>query len=319
MLKVTFMNIDRKLKIKGLFFFLLISLSLVSCETENEGHFKIEDLTEENYPLVDGSTSTMPLQIIMACKLLDIGYSWQANLVWDGVYNVFPDRSIDINYHQGTHSAFINLIDKKADFILVARKASKDEMDHANEQAVSIIEVPVALDAFVFIVHPDNPVKSLTIKQIQDIYMGNITNWKEVGGKDTKIEPFIRDANSGSQELMESLVMKDLEMPYFPEAVLSGMMGPFSEVSWNVNGLCYTVYYYKEKMVRGNMVKQLSVDGIYPEPATIKSKKYPFTAEVYMAIRADTDRESMAYKLFELMQGKEGQRVVKESGYVPVK
>ncbi len=313
------MNIDQKLSINGFLFLFLISLSLFSCKKENEVNFKIENLTEENYPLVDGSTSTGPLQIIMACKLLDIGYTWVANLAWDGVYNVHPDRAIDFkHFFQGTHPAFMNLIDKKVDFILVARKASKDEMNHATEQAVSIIEVPIALDAFVFIVHPENPLKSLTVKQIQDIYMGNVTNWKEVGGKDAKINPFIRDANSGSQELMESLVMKDLKMSDFPESVLSGMMGPFSEIRSNVNGLCYTVYYYKEKMVKSNIAKHISVDGIYPDYSTIQNKKYPYTTEVYMAIRADTDRESMTYKLFELMQTKEGQRVVKESGYVPI-
>jgi ABC-type phosphate transport system substrate-binding protein len=53
----------------------------------------------------------------------------------------------------------------------------------------------------------------LTTNQIQDFYTGNITRWNEAGGTNTEIYPYTREPNSGSQELMLSLVMKDLQMP----------------------------------------------------------------------------------------------------------
>ncbi len=299
---------------------------LTACDNDNESatRFKIENLTTANFPKVDGSTSTLPLQVIMACKLLDIRYEWMPNLAMDGVYFVMPsleddpDRFILNNItHHGTHEAFMNLIDKECDFILVAREASSDEIEHARESGVRLIETPVALDAFIFITHRDNPVKTLTTKQIQDIYTGKITNWKEVGGKDAAINPYVRNANSGSQELMESLVMQDLEMSDFPEAMLTGMMGPFITLRTDVDGLCYTVYYFKEKLVRGDLVKHIAVDGVYPDQSSIKKKSYPYATEVYAVIREDTDKDSMAGKLYDLLLTPSGKKVIEESEYIP--
>jgi len=306
--------------------FALLSLAFCACKEETtDTPFVIEGITTETYPKVDGSTSTEPLQTIIACKLLGGSYYWRQHLESNGTWGLQPNYE-DIPYSffaeriktSQTHNSFINLIDKNADFILSARKMSDDEKAYADNAGVSLIETPIALDAFIFIVNPGNLVKSLTTKQVQDIYMGNITNWKEVGGSDATINPYVRNANSGSQELMESLVMKGLVMPAWPEEMLSGMMLAFTTIRSDVNGLCYTVYYYKELIVRDNeLVKSIAVDGIYPDKNTIKKRSYPFTAEVYAAIRTDLDKASMAYKLYELLQTKAGKNVISESGYFP--
>ena len=72
--------------------------------------------------------------------------------------------------------------------------------------------LPADGDALVFIVNPENPVKNLTSDQVRKIYTGEISNWKEVGGMDHAITPYIRNADSGSQEKMETLVMDGLKM-----------------------------------------------------------------------------------------------------------
>jgi len=290
--------------------------------------FKIAGLTIDNYPSVDGSTSTEPLNILIACKLLDIIYRWESppllgDFSW-GVQPYFKDNSSEkfrekVKSSQ-THESFINLIDKKADLILSARTMSSDEKEYAHTTGVSLIETPIALDAFIFIVHPDNPIKTLTEKQIQDIYMGKITNWKEVGGNDAKISPYVRNANSGSQELMELLVMKDLNITEFPisyyELVASSMSGAFDAVVQDSNAICYTIFYYKEYILRGTTVKSIAVNGVYPDKSTISNNSYPYVAEVYATIRSDLDKSSMAYKVYELLQTEEGKRVINESGYL---
>ena len=304
----------------------LLIIALFACKEEKaDALFVIEGITTDTYPKVDGSTSTDPLQKIIACKLLGCNYYWRQQLESNGTWAIQPDYE-DIPYSffadriktSQTHNSFINLIDKNADFILSARKMSDDEKAYAANAGVTLIETPIALDAFIFIANPGNPVKSLTKKQIQDIYMGNITNWKEVGGSDAKINPYVRNANSGSQELMESLVMKGLVMPAWPEEVLSSMMLAFTTIRSDINGLCYTVYYYKELIVRDNgLVNSIAVDGIYPDQNTIKKRSYPYTAEVYAVIRSDLDKASMAYKLYELLQTEAGKNVIAESGYFP--
>ncbi len=299
-------------------------LFATACKKDsNSAPFSIQGITTENYPKVDCSTSALPLQAMMACKLLGIEYSWMPNLAWDGTYSIVPDYTkIPESFRKtftasGTHEAFINLIDKKADLIITARKMSEDEKTHAASAGVTLIEKPIALDAFIFITHTNNPVNSLTTKQIQDIYTGKTTNWSQVGGTNNKIQPFIRDANSGSQELMESLVMKDLQMIDWPEAILTGMMGPFSETRSNVNALCYTVYYYKEQIVRDDIVKSLAVEGISPNKKNITNRTYPFTAEVYAVIRTDADNASMTKKIFDELSTDAGKNVINESGYIP--
>jgi phosphate transport system substrate-binding protein len=184
----------------------------------------------------------------------------------------------------------MNLINNETDIILSARKMSPDEKAHADDMGVTLIETPIALDAFIFIVNPNNPITSLTIEEIQNIYTGKITNWNEVGGNNAQINPYVRNANSGSQELMESLVMKDLGMSsYFEvyddltEYVIRNMTGAFIAVSndMNPNAICYSIHY------------------------------------VYAVIRSDLEPSSMAYKLFEYLQTESGKDVIRESGYIP--
>jgi phosphate transport system substrate-binding protein len=286
----------------------------------------LEGLTIENYPVVDGSTSTDPLNKLLACKLLGFDYKWEQAMHMNGLWylsNNIPYEFVTEHIKSSqTHNAFINLIDGNADIILTARKMSPDEKAYAENAGIHLVETPIALDAFIFIVNTENPIKSLTTKQIQDIYTGKITNWKDVGGNNNPINPYVRNPNSGSQELMESLIMKDLDMPNWEvewsSEVIPSMDLAFSRIMGDVNGLCYTVYYYKEQIVRNELpVKHIAVDGIYPDKNTIKNQSYPHVAEVYVVIRNDLNKNSMAYELYQYLQTKEGKDIISESGYIP--
>jgi phosphate transport system substrate-binding protein len=304
---------------------LLICLIFLSCEKEevSNSSFKIEGLTLENYPMVDGSTSTDPLNKMIACKLLGYQYKWEQALHLNGTWYLSTDIPTEFVAERlrssQTHNSIINLIDRKADLILSARKLSDEERAYADEVGVSLIETPIALDAFIFVVNLDNPVTSLTTNQVVEIYTGKIKNWKEVGGNDKDIKPYIRNQNSGSQELMESLVMKDSEIAQFEvdyESELPSMFLVFSTLRFNVEALCYTVYYYKEQIVRGNIVKSLAINGIAPNKKTIRNRNYPYVSEVYATIRSDIDKNSMAFKLYELLLSKAAEKVIVESGYI---
>jgi phosphate transport system substrate-binding protein len=118
---------------------------------------------------------------------------------------------------------------------------------------------------------------------------------------------------------MESLVMKDLKIADFDvdyEPELPSMYMVFSSLISNVDALGYTVYYYKEQIVREETVKSLAINGIHPNKNTIKNKTYPYVAEVYVAVRSDLNQNSMAYKLYELLQSKAAKSVIAESGYI---
>lgn len=307
---------------------IIMALSLSNCEDSPDNEpFKInlDSLTMDNYPKVDGSTSTHPLQVLIACKLLGVEYSWSP-FWFDETFRIWPSFDdhpdiaqfiVDSIVHNGTHSSFVNLIDRKTDIIIVARSASDDEIDFADSVGVELITMPVALDGFVFIVNINNPVNSLTVKEIQDIYTGNIINWNEVGGTNAEINPYQRNPNSGSQELMLSLVMKDLTMMDLPEMILMGMMGPIYRITDDRNGLGYTVYFFEQFMAPNDSLKLLAVNGVVPGYKTLQKEEYIYTTEVYAAIRTDLDKSSNAYHLYQWLTTDEGQSAIEESGYIP--
>jgi phosphate transport system substrate-binding protein len=285
------------------------------------------DLTIDTYPLVDGSTSTHPLGMLVACELLGMPYSWQ--VYWDQTKRIFPDpgtpeqeavaKKLETQvFHNGTHGAYVNLIEGKADLILVAREPSQDELDAAKDKQVTLETRAVALDAFVFILNHQNPVNSLTTKQIQEIYTGKITRWDQVGGPAQEINPYQRNENSGSQELMKTLVMKDLTMIAAPDMILEGMMGPINRIGEDVQGLGYSVFFFEQFMAPNEKLKLCGVDGVVPGGETIRARAYPFATEVHAAIRTDLGPASNARKLRDWLLTAAGQATIKKSGYVPV-
>jgi len=304
---------------------LVISVVLTSCEKyDDTPPFKIEGLSFENFPIIDGSTSAEPLVVLIACKLLDVDYKWEQLLYLDGSWHLRSDLPKEFSEKHlkssQTHNSFINLIENEVDMILSARAMSADEKAYAVEMGVNLIETPIALDALIFVTNYENQIKSLTHKQLQDIYTGKIKNWKDVSGKDLPIVPYVRNKNSGSQELMEALVLTEpiSEDSYEDETRIGGMMPLLSRVQEDRSGIGYTVYYYKENIVRDIVsLNTLAVNGVYPEKNTIRNRKYPFTSEVYVIIRSDLNKSSMAYKLYELLQTTTGKRVISESGYIP--
>jgi phosphate transport system substrate-binding protein len=298
----------------------------------------IEGLTLANFPTMDGSTSTKPLIDLAAARLLGYKAGWERPaevLTWDMTTNLpvgFKESKLLCSQ---THGSIVNLIDGGTDMIFVARTLSDDEKAYAEQKGVTLIEKTIALDALVFMVCNGsrggeplryvNPVNSLTHAQLEDIYTAKTKNWSEVGGDDLPMMPFVRNANSGSQELMESLVMTEpipdgfYEDRYEDFQIIPSMVPVFSSIESEPGGLGYTVYYFKENMVRDQFhVKTIAVNGISPNKTTIGNRTYPFTAEVYLMIRDDLDRGSMAWKVYEAMFTAGGRRIVAESGYVPV-
>ncbi|HEY3398904.1 MAG TPA: substrate-binding domain-containing protein [Armatimonadota bacterium] len=220
----------------------------------------------------------------------------------------------------GTHGAYEALVKNQADLILVAREPSADELKLAQDQKVPLEVHPVALDAFVFLVNRNNPVHALTLDQIRAVYSGQVTNWSQLGGPRQRIDAYQREENSGSQELMESLVMhgplaKPGEGAYGP-LVRETMRGPFYALLQDRWGLGYTVFYYEENMMYETEVAVCTVNLVAPNEQTIKSGEYPLIAPVYVAIRAGAPAASPAKRLCNWLLGEEGQMVIDASGYV---
>ena len=301
----------------------------MSCDKEPKGEEKgeenfigIEGFTLENYPKVDGSTSTQALNTLVACKLLGLEYRWMSLVSEKFVVPIpwppegFFGKRIMLSQ---THGAFMNLIDGEADIILTHRTISPDEKAHAHAVGVTLIETSIALDAFVFVVNKDNPIKSLRVDEIQKIYTKEITNWSKVGGKNGEIKVFTRPRNSGSEEVFRELVMGGLEPADFPEAAIGIMAFVFSEVYNDVNAICYTFNNYKDVLavIPDSKVPKIAINGIFPDKKTIENGTYPFISKVYVAIRSDLNHNSMAYKLYKWLQSEHAAYTLTECGFIP--
>lgn len=300
---------------------LSISLTLCAC-TDNKTSDKTQkdnsvpssiqlvkvdkpSLSKDNFPKIDGSTATIPLSEALATSFLGMSKSEAKGFI----------------KHNTTHNAYLNLIEKKADIIFVT-EPSEEELKTAKDAKVDLQVIPVVKEGFVFLVNTKNPVNSLTTNQVRNIYEGKIKNWKEVGGEDRDIIAYQRDANSGSQTLMEQTVMKGLKLMEAPKTIVTSMEGLIDSIAKYDNSekaLGYSVFYYAKTMYNKDTIKLLAVDGIYPDNKSISSGKYPFTSSYYAVLRKDTPANSTSRQLLKWIISSDGQKLAEDAGYVPLK
>ena len=313
---------------------ILLLATLCGCHGIDNPEADLKDVNLKDWPLTDCSTSTRPVRDLISYHLLGIPYHWDVDWMGGKTYIIYADFNaeestfsyndyLDKNLCSGTHGAYVNLIEGRTDVIIASRDISRNEKASAESLGVALETAPLAIDALVFIVNPKNPVKNLTADQVRKIYTGEITNWKEVGGVDHAITPYIRDTDSGSQEKMETLVMHGLTMidgTYMPEIMGSMMDSPYRQLEFDEYGIAYTPFFYRTAMVRDlSNVTMLSIDGVAPSKESLRANKYPFVSSIYAAVRKTEDHESMAYRLYQFLFTKKGADMIDESGYIAIR
>ncbi len=262
-------------------------------------------LTPKEYPRVDGSTATIPL----------------SQALYQAVTGATEEEAETAVIHSKTTNAYCNLIEGLTDLV-IAYEPSAEVYKRMEEKQVKLRMEPIGRDALVFLVNSGNPVETVTSGELVDIYAGAITNWKELGGRDQELVAFQRPENSGSQTLMEKLVMKDVSMMEAPISRKIGEMGELIEAvaayDHSDNAIGYSVYYYARNMYQMPKLRFLAVDGVVPSNDTIQRGAYPFVNDFYAVIRDGEPEDSPAGKLFSWLTQEGGQRLVEEAGYVPV-
>ena len=320
---------------KQLIVIILSVFSILICKGENNtgSMASLRDITISNFPILDGSDSTSPLRYILMCKLLEFDYEWQSSPFIQNpdeapkqvapIYSCSEEDERELRtkrlLNSNTHKSFVNLIEDKVEVIITARSISRDEKAYAEEQGVTLIEKPIAKDALAFMVNLKNPINTLSIEQIQGIYTGSIVNWSEVGGLDCMIKPYVRNRNSGSQEKFETMVMVGLTIKDFPEMQIgTTMMTPYYQIEQDTAGIAFTPFYYYKVMVGSGSTKAIGVNDVAMTKENIINGTYPYSSNVYTAVRSDIDKSSVAYRIFDFLTTEQGQAIVDESGYVPL-
>ncbi len=299
------------------------TLELVA-EGNDENGNKYFNYEQGSFPTLDGSTVCVPLAVEFFRQHHDSDIERAKNYTRFSTTHYAYENLIYGNesgegydYDFQTHISYNYKYD--AVDLILATEPSDEELEQAKQAGITLVKEPICWDAFVFITHKDNPVESLTVEQIRNIYSGKITNWKEVGGKDEKIRAFQREANSGSQTAMENLVMGGTDMIDPIEVkVIEGMgelVDAVAEYENETASLGYTYRYYIDNLYKNNSIKTISVDGISPTDDNIRSEAYPFTTNYYgvYAKERPTGKAFLDWILSE-----EGQACVKQAGYIAI-
>ncbi len=295
---------------------------LVETWQGEDGPEEYYELGYGTYPSIDGSTVCVPMAIEFARQHLGMNDQDAGMFVNFNTTDIAYENLIN----KGTSTGYVNLIDtsleeKVVDIILVT-EPSDEELAMAKKNNVELVLEPVCFDAFVFIVHKDNPVNSLTVEQIQKIYSGDISNWKEVGGQNKKIHPYQREENSGSQTTMEKQVMQGKKMlPPNTVNVVRGMgelVETVGEYENSLSSIGYTFKYYIDTLYKNENIKVLEVEGIEPSTENMQNKAYPFTTNYFGVIRAE-DQEKAGGRFLSWMLSEEGRNCIEQAGYCPLK
>jgi phosphate transport system substrate-binding protein len=273
------------------------------------------EVTPENYPRIDGSTSTLRL----------------VQEIYKEVFKYAGYQLSDLPQEASkTVPSYEKLISNQVDMILVPY-ASEEVLNKALKARVELEFHSISLEALIFITAKDNSAQNITKEQVQKIYIDyGINNWKELGGPDKELIPLCRNADSGSQSQMENLVLMGKPMNEkiknnFVELTMEGLLEQaafYQNVSKkDCFGLGYTLYYYLQNM--GNVtdidknLKILNYEGTAATPETIADGSYPLATSYYAVVRKDLPKNHSARSLINWLTSKYGSECITKSGLTP--
>ena len=268
--------------------------------TANEAEFTNEKL------IISGSTTLL-----------------EASQAWAEAFMKKSGGKITVN-GGGSGVGIADLINDISDLANSSRAIKADELSKGKAAGKDIKEYKVLIDGITVVTSKNINVTELTLNQLADIYIGNITNWKEVGGPDANILLAGRDSSSGTGEFfLQSVVQLNgtaKSNDYSPNMLkLSSNADVVNQVEGNSSAIGYVgMGYYKEAASKVNLIKvKFSKDtpAIAPTNETVKNFSYPISR--YLYVYADSKKLSPIAKAFmDFVLSSDGQALGEKAGFV---
>jgi len=244
--------------------------------------------------VIKGSTTVLPI----------------AQKVAEAYMKEHPDVKITIS-GGGSGNGIKALIDGSTHIANSSRFIKGKEVKLAVEREAYPVPFAVAYDCIVPVVHPSNAVTDISMKQLKDIYMGKVKNWKELGGPDRKIVVISRDTSSGTYEVWHSKVLQKARV--FPGALLQASNGAIVQVvAKNKNAIGYIGLGYMERSV-----KALTVNKVQGSEETTLNGTYPISRALYMFTAGWPEGDTLKFLNY-VIHPEKGQMLVSEIGFVPL-
>jgi len=223
----------------------------------------------------------------------------------------------------GSGTGFASLISKTCDLAMSSREIKQKEIDLAKQKGVNAFEIKAALDGIAVVVHPGNPVEKLTLDQLADIFTGRITNWKALGGRDAKIVLLSREVNSGTHLYFKEHVLRKNDPDSRAEFAPGALMLPSSqaiadEIANNPSTIgYYGMGYISEKQKPVAVATAEGRDFIAPTVDNVISGAYPISRP--LLLYSSCEPAGVLKKFIDFALSPEGQQIVKETDFVPIK
>jgi phosphate transport system substrate-binding protein len=243
-------------------------------------------------------------------------------LAWAEAYQSdHPDVRISVT-GGGSGTGIAALINGTVGIANASRQIKSEEIEQAQVNGIDPMEHIIARDAIAVIVHPENPVSRLTLKQISDIYSGKFTNWKEVGGEDRPIVRLSRETNSGTHVYFLETVLRlgssdDKTLFSMDTLLLPSSEGIIAEVRQNPNAIGYDGLGYVPHDLK--MIAIAETEGgayVLPSIPTVNDKTYPIARDLYMYTNGQPG--GLLKEYLDWILSDEAQEIVEELGFVPV-
>ena len=242
--------------------------------------------------VIKGSTTVLPI----------------AQKVAEAYMSENPDIKITLS-GGGSGNGIKAIIDSSTDIANSSRFIKSKEIKMAHAKGVYPVPWRVAYDCIIPVIHPDNPVKNLTLEQLKAIYQGKIKNWKELGWKSKKIVVVSRDTSSGTYEVWAKKVMKKKRV--FPRALLQASNGAVVQaISKNKYSIGYIGIGYMNESV-----KPITVNGVKGSIETTLNGTFPISRPLFMFTQGWPEGNIVKFLNF-LLHPQKGQKYVKKAGFV---
>jgi len=219
----------------------------------------------------------------------------------------------------GSGTGIAALINGTTDICAASRDMKEKERKQAEGNKVSPMEIPVARDGIALIVHPENPVNGLTLDQLRLIYTGKITNWKEVGGADTPILLLSRESSSGTFIFFQEHVLNKEDFSSSAR-LLPGTSALVQAVAADRGAIAYVGLGFAAE-AKGT-AKTLGIQGkdqpapVIPSEETVRSGAYAVSRPLFFYTNGAP--KDTAKQFIDFCLSPAGQKIVRETGYVPV-
>ena len=221
-----------------------------------------------------------------------------------------PGTTFDIAA-EGSTTGIAAIIDGTAQIGMSSRRAKPAEIAAASAKGVNMKPTIVAYDGIAVIVNSANPIKSLTKKQVEQIFTGEVSDWSAVGGSGGKISIYTRNTSSGTYSDFKELAMKKRDYASGSQK-MAGNEQIAAEVGKNPNGIGYVGLAY----TKAGGLKVMPIDGALPSVDAVHAKTYPYARPTFYYTNGQPG--GLAKEFLDFTVGPAGQKIVQQVGFVPI-